>query len=88
VERYVASKDEIVLLGLFDLLLTRADRDEYRDMIIAFLRTTTLHNIYRYLVSALIAGRDPLTVDALVALADVEHDAQKREILRDAVELR
>jgi hypothetical protein len=88
VERYVASEDEIVLLGLFDLLLARDDRDEYRDTIIVFLRATALHNIYRYLVSALIAGRDPITVDALAALADVERDQLKREILRDALELR
>ena len=88
VARYVASEDEIVLLGLFDLLLARDDRDEYRDTILTFLRATTLHNIYRYLVSALIAGRDLITVDALVSLADVERDPLKREIVRDALELR
>lgn len=88
VARYAANEDEIVLLGLFDLLLARDDRDEYRDTIVTFLRTTTLHNIFRYLVSVLVAGRDPIATAALVALADVEHDPLKREILRDALELR
>lgn len=88
VVRYAASEDEIVLLGLFDLLLARDDRDEYRDTLLAFLQTTSLHNIFRYLVSALIAGRDTSAVDALVALADVERDPLKREIVREALELR
>lgn len=88
VVRYAASEDEIVLLGLFDLLLARDDRDEYRDMLLAFLQTTSLHNIFRYLVSALIAGRDTSAVDALVTLADVERDPLKREIVREALELR
>jgi len=52
------------------------------------LQTTSLHNIFRYLVSALIAGRDTSAVDALVALADVERDPLKREIVREALELR
>lgn len=88
VARYRDSEDEIVLLGLFDLLLARDDRDEQRDAILNFLGTTTLHSIYHYLVSALIAGRDDAAISALADLAETERDPEKRVILREALALR
>src|SRR5262249_34190814 len=48
VERYIDSRDEIVLLGLFDLLLAREADDSFHELILEFLATTRLYNIYRY----------------------------------------
>ena len=85
VARYLASDDEIVLLGLFDLLLARDDRDDHRETLFDFLRATTLHAIYRYLVSALVARREEETIAALEGLTESERDAEKRAIVREAL---
>jgi hypothetical protein len=88
VERYRASEEEIVLLGLFDLLLAHEARDDYTDFVFEFLRDTAQYNIYRYLVSVLIAGRDTALIDRLVALEKRERDPAKAAILREGLELR
>lgn len=88
VERFQESDDEIVLLGLFDLLLGHAARDQYQEFIVAFLRTTRLSTIHRYLASAIVAGRDEALIAELVALEKVERDPRKREALRAALALR
>ncbi len=88
VARYRDSTDEIVLLGLFDLLLAHPDRARYDDVVLDFLRVTRLYNIYRYLVSAIVASRrDDLAV-RLQTMATQEPDRLKAEILRDALALR
>lgn len=88
VERYHESDDEIVLLGLFDLLLAHPSRVAYRPMILAFLRATTRYNLYRYLVAALVAGRDEAMLEELKVLAQGERDARRLEILTTALALR
>ncbi len=88
VARYRDSTDEIVLLGLFDLLLAHRDRARYDDIVLDFLRATRLYNIYRYLVSAIVAGRREDLAARLQAMEAVEPDRLKAEILRDALALR
>lgn len=88
VERYLSSEDEIVLLGLFDLLLARSDRADYRNHLLEFLRDTTLYNSYRYLITAIIASRDEPFIAALTRLQTTEHDREKRALLEEALELR
>ncbi len=88
VERYGGSGDEIVLLGLFDLLLARDDRAAHTGFILDFLRATPLHNIYRYLVSILVASRDEALIAPLIGLAATERDRDKAAILRAALALR
>jgi hypothetical protein len=88
VARFRDSDDEIVLLGLFDLLFAHETRAGYIDFIFDFLRDTTLYNLYRYLVSALIAGRDKALIDRLGGMLRAERDRQKAAILREALELR
>lgn len=88
VERYRESEDEIVLLGLFDLLLAHDARADFSDFVLDFLRDTHLLNIHRYLVSALVASRDEALLTRLVALAGEERAPDKAEILRAALALR
>ena len=88
VTRYRDSTDEIVLLGLFDLLLAHPDHARYDDLVLDFLRATRLYNIYRYLASAIVASRREELVARLQALAAHEPDRTKAEILRDALALR
>ncbi len=88
VARHGESEDEIALLGLFDLLLEHPAGGESAAFIVEFLRTTTLYNIYRYMVSTLLTSRDEAMLRELRALADLERNPRKREILRDALGLR
>ena len=88
VARYRDGTDEIVLLGLFDLLLAHPNHARYDDVVLDFLRATRLYNIYRYLASAIVASRRNDLVDRLQALEAVEPDRLKAEILRDALALR
>jgi hypothetical protein len=88
VARYRDSTDEIVLLGLFDLLLAHPDHTRYDDLVLDFLRATRLCNIYRYLASAIVASRREDLAARLQALAAHEPDRTKAEILRDALALR
>lgn len=88
VERYRDATDEIVLLGLFDLLLAHEDRARYDDMALHFLRDTRLLNIYRYLASVIVASRRDGLITRLEAMAADEPMRVKAEILRDALALR
>ncbi len=84
IEKYRNSDNEIVLLGLFDLLLTPDTRPAYIDFILDFLRTTTRYNLYRYLVITLIAARDSALIQELEAIAAGEADPSKAAIWQEA----
>jgi len=88
VARYRESDDEIVLLGLFDLLLAHPTRAGFERFIVEFLRTTRLYAIHRYLASAIVAARDTTLIADLTAMEKVERDPQKRDALREALTLR
>lgn len=88
VEGYRESADEIVLLGLFDLLLAHETRADYTGFLLDFLRATRHDNIFRYLVNTIIAGRQPDLIAHLEALAAAERDPRKRDILLAALALR
>lgn len=88
VERYGDSQDEIVLLGLFDLILAHEAHAAFDDVVLDFLRETRLYNIYRYLVSAIIASRRDELIAPLESLLREERDRLKAEVLAQALELR
>jgi hypothetical protein len=88
VERYLASTDEIVLLGLFDLLLAHEAHARFTATVLDFLRTTRFYNLYRYLVNTIVASRQDGLIAPLEALMATEEDRLKVEILRQALELR
>lgn len=88
IERFAASDDEIVLLGLFDLLLTRDDSAAFTDVVLDFVRTTRQYNVYRYVVSVIVARRRKDLIAELAALVGDEPDRVKAEILREALALR
>lgn len=87
-DRFAGSDDEIVLLGLFDLLLARDDSAAFADVVLDFVRTTRQYNVYRYVVSVIVARRRKDLIAELAALAGDESDRVKAEILREALALR
>lgn len=88
IEKYIAGEDEIVLLGLFDLLLRRDDRADYLPNLVGFLRETRLYNSYRYLITAIVASREEAFIDSLAPLLAAEPDRQKRALLEEVLALR
>ncbi len=88
VDRYVTSPHEIVVLGLFDLLLEHPERQAFLPLIVEFLRETKLIDLYRWLVSTALTGREPKLIAAIKALEREENDPRKLAILHDALSLR
>lgn len=88
VKRYSTATDEIILLGLFDLLLTHPARSEYVDLVFEFLATTPLLGIYRSLVMTLLVSRDEALIARLRALAEQERHPGRLAILREGLALR
>ncbi len=88
VEKYGPSKDEVVLLGLFDLLLEHESRPAYVDFMLNFLRTTSHYNVYRYLLIVLITSHDAAVISQVEAMAEAEADPFKVDIWREVMGLR
>jgi hypothetical protein len=84
-DRYGDSSHEIVLVGLFDLLLNHQTGPHGRDWLQHFLRTTQQLAAYRYLVAVLIASGRQALLDDLLAAAHVERQPTKVAILADAL---
>jgi hypothetical protein len=85
IERYRDSRDEVVLLGLFDLLLAHPASAEFVGVVRDFLRTTALLDLYRSLVATIVAGRDAGWLEQLRRMAAEEKHPAKAAILREAL---
>ena len=86
-ERYADTADEIVLAGLFDLLLGHATRAAHYPRVLAFLRTTQHYDVYRYLVTSIVADHKTALLPHLLDLAAAERDPPRSEILLPALDL-
>ncbi len=87
VETYRNTDDEIVLIGLFDLILSHPAGAAHRDFVRQFLRETTLEDVHRYVVTAIVARREQDLIGDLVDLARSETNRRKRENLLEALSL-
>ncbi len=87
-QRYGHTADEIILLGLYDLLLARPANEPFGHAILEFLATTRLPNLYRYLVSSIVASRREDLIAPLTRQARNERDPMKKAILDEALALK
>lgn len=79
--------NEIILVGLFDLLLNHDDGPQALDFIATFLQTSNQLDAYRYLtVTMATSGRNELR-DLLLDQAGATTSREKALILRDALKL-
>lgn len=85
--RHGESEDAIVLLGLFDLLLAHESGPQGIDYINDFLAATRQYDVYRYLVTAMIASGNQTLLNTLLASARYERDKEKITILTRALAL-
>ncbi|MCB0125838.1 MAG: hypothetical protein KDE58_26465, partial [Caldilineaceae bacterium] len=78
---------EIVLVGLFDLLLNHEDGPQALDFITTFLQTSDQLDAYRYLVVTMATSGKGELVDLLMAQAGATTSRNKAMILCDALAL-
>jgi hypothetical protein len=84
-DRYADSASDVVLVGLFDLLLNHRTGPHGREFLRACLRKTSHLDAYRYLATIMaISGRQQL-LDDLLAAAQGEYQVEKVAILMDAL---
>lgn len=84
VQRYANTTQDVVLLGLFDLLLNHQAGPQERDFLRDFLQSTQRYNAYRSLVTAILASQHAGLLADLLASARKEQKAEKLAILIDA----
>src|SRR6266700_3383637 len=84
---YYETKEDVVLVGLFDLLLEHMTRGAYLDFTGTFLRTTQRNDVYRYLVSMMVANHQPEAWALLIEVARREQNQHKVGVLLSAFAL-
>lgn len=80
------TRDDVELVGLFDLLLPQASQATYLDFIKTFLQLTKRYEVYHYLVTLIVAGHQPELWAMLQDMARKERNPQKIEMLLSAFE--
>jgi hypothetical protein len=87
VERYGATTQDVILVGLFDLLISHKKSTAGREFLRDFLQNSRRYDVYRYLVRAIIAGRSASLLNDLLTIARNEQVGEKITILIDALSL-
>src|SRR6266567_2254147 len=80
-------KDDVVLLGLFDLLLTSSKESACLPFIEAFLRETQRYDIYHYVLTTIIANHSSEAWNLLLKVAQDEREPEKIQLLLSALTL-
>src|ERR671937_937089 len=83
--RYRDEKDETILVGLFDLLLAHPSRALFAEFVASFLGRTQSTDLYRFVVSSIVATRDPALIAILERPDGPSEDSPKGKILREAL---
>jgi hypothetical protein len=83
IEKYGSSDDEVVLVGLLDMVLDSGGGP----FIHKFLAETKKYAVYHYLVTRLVAAPTPAALAELGQLAQRERNARKLGILAEALAL-
>lgn len=86
-ERFATATSSLTLVGLFDLLLNHRTGPHALDFIWRFLRDTLQFDVYRYLVTTLVASGRAQFVTELIQLANLERRREKISALFDALAL-
>jgi hypothetical protein len=87
VELFRESQEEIVLVGLFDLIVGHRDGASCADVLGAFLRTTRHYHAYHYLATLIATSRRPNLLALLLSSAADERDPRKVGHLVEALSL-
>jgi len=81
------TKDDMVLLGLFDLVLTYSKESACLSFIEAFLRETQRYDIYYYVLTTIIANHSSQGWKLLLNVAQDERGPEKIQLFLSALTL-
>jgi hypothetical protein len=87
VDRYGHSKDETVVVGLFDLVLGHPSRTAFTSFFAQFLAEARSIDLYRFVVNSIVATRDPGLVALLRQPDGPAPDSPKGRVLQEALTL-
>lgn len=85
--RHGESASDIVLAGMFDLLIGHEAWERYLPVLTDYLQKPISLPAYRYLITALIASRRIEYLTALIAAAHTERDALRKAALAETLAL-
>ena len=88
IELYGSASDQVQLLGLFDLLLARSDRDDYIAFIADFLRSSKQLELCRSVATTIVAEQYPRLVEMLRDVQASTHDRRLADAYTEALALR
>jgi hypothetical protein len=81
------TKDDVVLLGLFDLLLSSSKESTCLSFIEAFLCETQRYDIYHYVLTTIIAKHSSQAWNLLLKVAQDEREPEKIQLVLSALTL-
>jgi hypothetical protein len=88
IAEHLASEDETVLLGLFDLLLAERHRGVGVRIALDFIRSAGQLDMVRYLATTLVVSRDESVIQRLEDLVWELDDGAKARLIGEALDLR
>jgi hypothetical protein len=86
IARFSTSDNDLVLAGLFDLLISHYEGLQGEEFLISFLEKSKRYDAYRYLIALIIAERREDLLPTLLPILRFERDKEKVFILLDAFE--
>jgi hypothetical protein len=87
VARYGTSDQDVVLVGLFDLLIHHRSGPHNLDLLATFLRTSDHLDAYRYLATILLTSGRKVLVEELLAAAKIEARPDQLLVLSEVLVL-
>jgi hypothetical protein len=78
-------RDELVLLGLVDLLLGHPEKERLAPILIALVTESEQMDVVRYAAAAIVAGREPTLIEGLRSRAGLA--GRRGELVREALAL-
>jgi hypothetical protein len=87
IQRYQDAENELVLAGLFDLIVEHESGKDFSEFVTEFLQETRQYELYHYLATTVVAKRKEYWITWLMGLAKDERDPRKVASLIDAFSL-
>jgi hypothetical protein len=86
IDRFSSSNNDLILAGLFDLLISHDEGLQGEEFLISFLEESKRYDAYRYLIALIIAERRQDLLPTLLPILRFERNKEKVFILLDAFE--
>lgn len=81
IERFSQSKNDLILAGLFELLVNHHDGPFGQEFILSFMKESDRYDLYRYLVALVVAESRKSLLPLILPFLKFERDSTKARIL-------